>query len=138
MFTQDEAKILRYVFLTNEFIPTITVRLENEKGEGVDYIIDFSDIGELAGCERPMDINNYFDNLIRLGLLKKAPFGMSLVNKELYEPLKNHPYILSKKIVTDIYPEKKIKEEYIELTNYGKLFCQLCVVDYQNIVPSDT
>ncbi len=88
----DEAKILRYMS-SNKTVPIISLRHENKSGEGY-YIIDnFSNIGELAGCDNPLEINMYFTNLIRLGLLLKAPSLSSLVDKSLYTPLKEHPYV---------------------------------------------
>ena len=52
----DEAKILCYM---REYttVPIITLRRENEKGEGVEIIKNFSNIGELSHCEHPFEVN---------------------------------------------------------------------------------
>ena len=126
----DEAKILRY-FSTHIVIPTITLRYENEKAEGRDVVKNFSDVGELAQCENPFEINKYFNNLIRLGLLESSPVLSSLVDKKLYEPLKNHRYILERTdesvLQKSEYKKVKFQESYISLTDYGKSFCSVCL-----------
>ena len=53
----------------------------------------------------------------------------SLTDKTLYKPLEEDPYILwqmdeiRKNTILNI---PKIKQGYVELTNFGKSFCQLC------------
>lgn len=126
----DEAKILRYISKT-ERVPTITVRYENNNGEGIEIIENFSNIGELSDCENPLDINKYFTNLIRLGLLEKAPVLSSLTKKELYDPLKNNKYILSylddERIKGTNYNKARIMESYMTITEFGKSFCEICI-----------
>ena len=126
----DEAKILRY-FSTHTVIPTITLRYENEKGEGVNVVQNFSNVGELAQCENPFEVNKYFNNLIRLGLLESSQVLSSLTDKNLYEPLKNHRYI---QVRTDEsvlqksrFKKANFNEGYISLTDYGKSFCNICL-----------
>lgn len=125
----DEAKILRYMS-SNTIIPTITLRCVNEKEEGYDVVKNFSNVGELAKCEYPFEVGKYFDNLIRLGLLKNAMLA-SLTNKSLYEPLKTHSYIVEKSRAASAqngeYNHADIKESYMELTDYGELFCTICI-----------
>lgn len=87
----DEAKILCYM-RNHTTVPTITLRRENDKGEGIEIIKNFSNIGELSKCEHPFEVNKYFNNLIRLGLLEGSTLS-SLTNKWLYEPLKTHIYV---------------------------------------------
>ena len=67
----DEAKIMKEVY-KKYFIPTLSVRKENKSHAGIDIISGFSNIGYIANCEYPSEIIKYFDNLIRLGLLKKS------------------------------------------------------------------
>lgn len=128
---QDEAKIMRY-FSIEKVVPTISIRIENAKGEGKDIKKDFSNVGEIVFCEKPFDTKKYFDNLVRLGLLERAAFFSSLVDKDVYEPLKAHrylsPYIESAK---SLEPEKKItfRESYISITDFGKAFCEICIAN---------
>ena len=126
----DEAKILRYMS-THNTIPTITLRYENEKGGGIVIVRNFSNVGELAQCESPTSTNEYFDNMIRLGLLEDSKAFSSLMEKELYDPLKNHRYILphveQAAFQTTDYNKAKFTEGYMRLTDYGKSFCKICL-----------
>lgn len=126
----DEAKILLY-FSSHNVIPTVTLRYENEKDEGIDVVKNFSNIGELTQCEKPFDVNKYFNNLIRLGLLESSRAYSALTEKKLYEPLKSHEYF---KTLTDesVIAANKCKkaifmEGYMSLTDYGESFCNICL-----------
>lgn len=131
----DEAKILRYMS-SNTIIPTITLRCVNEKEEGYDVVKNFSNVGELAKCEYPFEVGKYFDNLIRLGLLKNAMLA-SLTNKALYEPLKKHQYLESQinTITHQVHPfnKPKFEESYISITDFGKSFCEICLCTTETI-----
>lgn len=126
----DEAKILKYM-KSNTTIPTITLRYVRNAGGGIDIIKNFSDVGELASCENPEDVNIYFDNLIRLGLLIDSGGVASLTDKTRYEPLKKHKTITSN--VSDIavkflgFDKTSFEEGYVSLTSYGKKFCSICL-----------
>lgn len=126
----DEAKVVQYMF-GHPVIPTITVRYENEKGEGYNVLNKFSNIGELSGCEYPYECSKYFDNLTRLGLMQDAASLSSLTHKELYEPLKTHkyiqPYVTQADKQTNGYNKLKFNESYISLTDFGKSFCMACL-----------
>lgn len=126
----DEAKILRYM-ATNPIIPIITLRMQDEKGEGFDLLKKFSDIGERASCENPYEISKYFDNLIRLGILEKPGELSSLTDKSLYDALKNHLYIVGFKrplehINSELY-KTTFQESFIRITDYGNAFCKICL-----------
>ena len=132
----DEAKILKELYFRRT-IPTITIRYENEKGEGIDIFKEFSDIAEKANCEEKIEINKYFDNLKRLGLIDKGK-GEFLVDKSLYEPLKCNEYIKSlEKIPENLkkqgYTKYVVQESFIRMTKYGEVFCKICVVEEQII-----
>ena len=126
----DEAKILRYMKYYNS-IPTVTLKYENEKGSGFSEVKNFSNVGELMACENPYDISLYFDNLCRLGLLYNHGGMASLTDKKLYEPLKNHPYIQihldNEKYIERGFNKTRIQEGFIELTDFGKSFCKICL-----------
>ena len=131
----DEAKLLCYM-KSHSTIPTITLRRENDKGEGTEIIKNFSNIGEFSKCEHPFEINKYFDNLIRLGLLETSTLS-SLTNKQLYEPLKTHtylkPYLEEKYLQKTEYNIPKFNEGYMSLTDFGKYFCEVCLNPIQTI-----
>lgn len=126
----DEARILKYMS-AHTTIPTIILRYKDESGAGFDIVKNFSTVGELAGCEEVLNVNKYFDNLIRLGLLKSGENVASLIDKSLYEPLKTHNYIVEKSKAASAqngkYNQADIKESYMELTDYGELFCTMCI-----------
>lgn len=132
----DEAKILRYIYV-HTVVPTITVRYENEKNEEIDVIKNFSDVGERTQCEYPFEINKYFDNLIRLGLLETLP-DRRLTNEKVYENLKHHPYILKrtgKSVLAQFgYSKANLKEGYMCLTDYGKSFCNICINTDETVI----
>lgn len=124
----DEARILYYLSFA-EIIPTINLRYANEKGEGINMIEKFSDVGELADCEKPFDIPMYFDNLIRLGVITSAPAHTHLIDEKVYESLKNHSYItdyIKKHSPQEIYPEVVYVESFVYLNDFGKSFCGIC------------
>ena len=127
----DEAKVLKYLSLINT-IPTITIRQVDEfKISGIDIIKNFSNVGELVKCEEPYDINKYFDNLIRLGLLEASEQFSSISDEKNYEPLNNHPFIQNKIDTTPfINPDCnkiQMKKGFMRLTDYGKAFCKICI-----------
>lgn len=127
----DEAKIMKELY-KNYRIPTLSVRKENQSHEGINIISGFSDIGYIVKCEYPLEVIKYIDNLIRLGLLKKAPTASELVNKKLYEDLINHPFI--KELVSTIkldneFTSIKYEKSYISITDFGSSFCAICLDD---------
>ena len=133
----DEAKVLGYMARRNK-LPVISVRYENEEGNGFEVLRNFSNIGELADCEQPFKIDSYFDNLIRLGLIEMGPLMSSLTNKQVYEPLKNHPTVLKvaneKMLENAVYNKVNIVESYVDVTRYGKEFCDVCVMENNEVV----
>lgn len=137
----DEAKILKYIW-KEQYVPTITVRYENEDGSGQDALRNFSNIGELTHCERPIQINTYFDNLIRLGLIENAGLISSLTNKELYEPIKKHPvvtlFLHEGTIKKTPFKKSSIKEGFMRMTNFGRKFCDICLSTPDNHLEKQT
>ena len=133
----DEAKIMKELYKRRS-IPTLSVRKEEKPHGGIDIISNFSDIGYTAECEYPLEVIKYFDNLIRLGLLKQAPTFSKLTNDTLYDSLINHSYIQS--IASTIKPNEfisiKYPKSYINITYFGKKFCSICLDDNIKSQPS--
>lgn len=128
----DEAKILQYVSVNNpEEIPVIDLIFTNDKQEAISIVKHFSNLGELAQCDYPLNICKYLDNLVRLGLIEYGPFLSQLIGDHLYEPLKNHEYILEKSKQAnardDGYNNAVINELYMYMTYFGKSFCEVCL-----------
>ncbi|MBQ8298740.1 MAG: DUF4393 domain-containing protein [Clostridia bacterium] len=126
----DEVKILKYIS-KEKAIPTITLRANKENGSGIAVISNFSNVGELVKCEEAFEIDRYFDNLIRLGLIEKAAYSSVLVKDELYTPLEEHEYIQNtierlKSLKTE-YTKPKLQRSYMTITSFGEQFCDICL-----------
>lgn len=126
----DEAKIMR-LFSKVQTIPTIGLRCENERHEGIDIVRIFSNIGEQTNCENPLNIEQYFNNLVRLGLLECAANGVSFTAKEQYDPCKTHPHIQAVKEMYEgknsYYPKVVFTESFVYITAFGEAFCKICL-----------
>lgn len=129
----DEAKLLKALY---EFsiIPVITVRYNNENGDGISVLKNFSNLGDLTGCEHSNDTEKYFDNLARLGLAELAGSQYKMASTEKYLPLKNHSIVREKMNVPDSYKNVgfstvKTYDSCVSITAYGKSFCDICLKD---------
>lgn len=126
----DEAKILKYIS-QHQIIPTITLRYMKKDGSGIDIIKDFSNVGEIVGCENEIDVAKYFDNLSRLGLVIRSGGLSSLTDKALYEPLKTHKLIahqaIKDKAIERGFERIKFNEGFVRISSYGESFCDICI-----------
>ena len=127
----DEAKLMKHIYQVKT-VPTIDICMKNKEGGKILLYKNFSNIGKSTGCESPESISSYFDNLIRLGLIEQSPALSSLIDKELYEPLKNDSFIkryaVKMEVKDDTY-ERKCDEAYIRITAFGTLFGDICLID---------
>lgn len=125
----DEIKILKYMAVSHS-IPVLSVIFEKENGEELEVIRDFSLLPKEVGCKRVNDGDLYMENLIRLGLVRKARPLQKLETSE-YEPLKADPHVVeySSERMVDLYGFDKCKfeESYIDLSTLGKGFCAVCL-----------
>lgn len=126
----DEAKILKTIYISKKPVPTVSIMYINDKGSQYSYLTNYSNIGEISGCECIYETDKYFDNLHRLGLIDSKPFS-ALANKEVYKTLESHPYIKlsmdKAKLINDGSFKPEIKQGYYELTAYGRSFCSICM-----------
>lgn len=126
----DEAKILR-IIASERDIPTISLRAENIKGLGMDIAKDFSYITKRANCENLRGYNQYFDNLIRLGLLQHAEPYQVLALEDEYKKLEGDSSLLKMKAMIPHlykdYPIPKIQRSYLRITSFGIAFCRVCL-----------
>jgi hypothetical protein len=125
----DEAKILK-ILNVKDTCPIISLRHERGNGLGFYLIKTFSNIGEIAGCEKPLDIQEYIVNLDRLGIIEID--RDSLLEQSHYEPLLNHPYIQSRMTISDENKQRGYSNVItdsgtIVLTALGKAFCSICL-----------
>lgn len=126
----DEAKIMKY-FVHRDSIPTVGIRCENTKHVGIHIIRMFSDVGETMKCDYPLKIEQYLNNLIRLGLLAGSEHGVSYADKTYYDTCRKHPHILqtqqdyTNRLID--YPLVRITEGYVYVTELGTAFCNTCI-----------
>jgi len=126
----DEAKFLRYMRI-NTRIPTLGVNYVDENGSGIEIICDYTNVLQKIGCERVHDSQQYIDNLVRLGLVKRAGTFESLTEKKAYDDLKNDDYVLrfykDENAARRGLKKAEFSESFIDLTAYGKQFCSICL-----------
>ena len=126
--TPDEAKILLSLDV-EDAIPIITLSKVNKQGGRTSVIKDFSDIGEKASCEFPYKIKQYFDNLIRLGILEGNSYASILTDDSSYQKLITNTVIAKKieEIEASGFEPDIITGEYLQVTDFGKAFCATCI-----------
>lgn len=130
----DEAKILRYLY-ENHFVATIAITKMDAPFTCSVVFNNFSDVGYKTNCEMPSDINKYFNNLERLGLVNDGPYASPLSDDSYYTSLLSHDYI--KKLKNDIISKERnvtieAEKSFIEITPFGKAFCSVCLDSYVN------
>lgn len=129
----DEAKILKVV-ASEHSIPTITVRAVDKTGVGIDIAKDFSNVMEKAHCEKFEAYGQYFDNLIRLGLLEHGEQNQVLQPNDRYLVLESHSIILKTKELIlhnkkNGYCIPEIRKSYLTITSFGSAFCKVCLAN---------
>lgn len=125
----DEAKLLKLI-VAEEDIPIVTVRRVNKAGHGDDILSNFSTFGEDCGCENPLDIEKYFDNLERLGLIARLPYQY-IVDANAYDRVESHPLVIEKMNLPapkdSIYTNNELSKGVLTITAFGKGFCAICM-----------
>lgn len=125
----DEAKILRRLSIW-PVAAMIDVMAMDENMKGVEITRKFSNIGEIAKCEHPLETGKYFDNLVRLGLIEIEK-GKKLEDEDVYNQLQNHP-----RIVELVHEHEKLETKYkiiayrkgcVQLTDFGTGFAKVCL-----------
>ena len=124
--TSDEAKIIKEIF-KERAIPFLRVNAYFKENEFTTVTRCFSDIGYRANCAIPGNTQEYFDNLVRLGLLE-INLDTYLIGDNLYKSLEEHKVLMdiSQNIITQ-GSLPKFQKGIINLTNFGILFCKACV-----------
>lgn len=125
----DEVKFLRHMAISHS-IPVLSVVFEKEDGQELEVVRDFSIVPNTVGCERANDGDLYMENLLRLGMIRKAA-PLQKLEKSEYEPLKADPHVVeySSDRMVQLYgfDNCKFEESYIDLSVLGKSFCAVCV-----------
>lgn len=130
--TPDEAKLVS-LFLRDIPFPLLNLRWEfkeqtEDKRGGKDVLVNFCQLGELAGCEFNNLVPTYIDNLCRLGLCEVPPMWAYL-SPGVYDLLENSSVITEIKAQIEQNPEIKAKVERkgLRVTELGKQFARICV-----------
>lgn len=130
--TPDEAKLVS-LFLRDMPFPLLNVRWEYKtptegKQGGKEVLVNFSHLGDIAGCEYKHLVPAYLDNLCRLGLAEIPPM-FSYTSPGVYEPLENSPLIQAVKAQIEANPEFRpnVERRGLRVTELGKQFARVCV-----------
>lgn len=130
--TTDEAKLVS-LFLRDIPFPLLNVGWEykeqsEQKSGGQSVKVNFSLLGEAAGCEFNNLVPTYIDNLCRLGIVEVPPMWQ-YTSPGVYEPLENSPFIIRAKWMIEQNPEIKsvVERRGLRVTELGKQFVRICV-----------
>ncbi|EMX2781980.1 DUF4393 domain-containing protein [Klebsiella variicola] len=128
--TPDEAKIVRDFAASTNTNPLISIRASqpNEDiSKGFQVVLrNFSQIGQRAGCEFIDLVPAYLDNLVRMGLCG-IPSDQVYIDSELYDPLINHPEVISKiEEMEKNNREASILKGIVSITDFGRQFALAC------------
>lgn len=125
--TPDEARIVS-LFTTRWDFPVVhfALRRRGDKGRVI-FSRNFSNVGEMAGCQYPSRAPIYLDNLIRLRLVT-IPDDTYLTNNALYEPLEQGLFAtdLKRHVELSLGSEFVIVRAAAFPTQYGREFAKLC------------
>lgn len=100
----DEAKILKYM-LSYNMIPTVEIKFVFQNGESGKHLYGFNMVAKKAQCDFPHRGNQYFDNLIRLGLVKPS----------------NHAWFLNQGQYNELLDDPEVKQCYDSWKNFPNL-----------------
>ena len=126
----DEAKILKYLLVHNT-IPIIGIKYTFQNGKAGLQLLGFCTVAEMANCDFPHNGDQYFDNLIRLGLIRESN-NPWFFNQDHYELLLNDPRVQE---WYDFYKKDSsfATVEYVkyvyEITAFCDGFFNICVDD---------
>jgi hypothetical protein len=130
--TPDEAKLIA-LFPSDPYMPLIDIRRseKSSKFESGHVIIfeNYSNLGEMAGCEHMDLVPAYIDNLIRLGLAE-IPSGKYYTSGGIYDSLENSKLAQAIKMEIERAPnyECEFKRKFLHITTLGKQFAKVCVI----------
>lgn len=129
--TPDEAKIVA-LFLQEIPFPILTVRwdynAQTGKTGGKEVLVNYSQIGELAGCEYKHLTPSYLDNLCRLGLAEMPPM-FQYTSPGIYDALENSPIVgmVKAQISQNSDITANIERKGLRITELGKQFARVCI-----------
>lgn len=125
--TPDEAKLLKKIAQKDSH-PLIDIRLVHADGGYSVLVHNFTTLPN-GICEYPNNIHSYINNLERLKLIE-IPTGVQIKDSNVYKPLEDYPDV--KEIKGQKYDGNSridLCRKKFEITQYGKKFIELCVID---------
>lgn len=125
----DEARLCK-LFKTGNGLPTIDLKaVIDDKGTYKHILAHYSRIGYDAGCVRPQLIQQYLDNLARLGIVELPAAGLVyLSDKNEYQTIEKDPFVLGgKEIIKQKGYKPEIEYGIVRRTSFGKTFIEACV-----------
>ena len=130
--TPDEAKLVA-LFLREMPFTLVNVRWEFKtqtegKIGGKEVLVNFSHLGEIAGCEFKHLVPAYIDNLCRLGLAE-IPSMFVYMSSGVYDALEKSPVVESLRQRIEQNPEitAVVQRKGLRVTELGKQFARICV-----------
>jgi hypothetical protein len=121
--TPDEARILR-LLAADGGQPTVDIRTNRPFGVGSLLVASgLSMVAELAGCRYIDRIDQYVDNLGRLGLVEHS--HESVTDPTRYQVLEAQPKVSGALKLAGRWP--KIVQRSLHLTSFGAEFCRICL-----------
>jgi hypothetical protein len=131
--TPDEAKLIG-LFIYQMPFPLLKLRAElqedgRETGSGYDVLVNFSLLGQQAGCEHVDLVPTYLDNLCRLGLAE-IPVFFEYTAPGIYDPLEQSEVVQAAKrrIASVSNQTAKIQRKGLVVTQLGRQFARVCVM----------
>lgn len=124
----DEARICK-MFKDQESFPVINIRGVMADGNYKRLVQHYSRVGFDAGCNHPLFIQRYLDNLVRLGIVEITVSGLTtLADKKVYEPLENDPKIMELKAhITKQSLTPETDHGFVARTQFGIAFIKACI-----------
>lgn len=138
--SSDEAKIINFLlkkqydreFLDIKYI-YFRARLTSGQG-GKNFSNPLFEIPNNLHLTYASNINVYFDNLIKQGLLiDKAPSALIDSYSDLEKRFKNLYDKTNEKLSAE-YKNLTIEKSYLQVTNYGALFLESCLVQFEKML----
>lgn len=133
----DEAHILKY-FSAEKFIPALTIRHyedfnnKQKSDEYVNLLMKVTNLSQNVQLKFPENIAFYLDNLTSLGLIEYHEYyyitcdeGFTKIEETNAEVIDFAFGILTP---TDLSKAKKVVKGMFEVSNYGRMFIDACIV----------
>jgi hypothetical protein len=121
----DEARIMK-LFVINPMIPIVDVHQYKEENilRYQEIITNYSHIDKDAGCENPILMQSYIDNLCRVRLIEVI--DDFIADPDAYELLENNSDM--ENINNDGF-QIKFRRKILRLTAFGQQFINACIVE---------